>query len=70
MAGVKGVTKSGRKRSYLLRLLKWIERVLGEHVFHVDRRAEDNMFVVNELIERRRMVVNYTWFSRHRGSVY
>ena len=40
------------------RLRKWIEghRVLGEEQngFRVDRRAEDNMFIVNELIERKR----------------
>ena len=38
------------------RLRKWIERagVLGEEQngFRVDRRAEDNMFVVNEMIEK------------------
>ena len=40
------------------RLCKWIERVrvLGEEQngFRADRRAEDNMFVVNELIEGRK----------------
>ena len=40
------------------RLCKWIERerVLGEEQngFRVDRRAEDNIFVVNELIEKKR----------------
>ena len=40
------------------RLCKWIERVgvLGEEQngFRVDRRAEDNMFVVNELMERKK----------------
>ena len=40
------------------RLCEWIERtkVLGEeqNCFHKGRRTEDNMFVVNELIERRK----------------
>ena len=40
------------------RLCKWIERsgVLGEEQngFRVNRRAEDNMFVVNEMIEKKR----------------
>ena len=40
------------------RLCKWIERarVLGEEQngFRVDRRAEDNMFIVNELIESKK----------------
>ena len=38
------------------RLRKWIERagVLGEEQngFRVDRKAADNMFVVNEMIEK------------------
>ena len=40
------------------RLRKWIERegVLGEEQngFRADRRAEDNIFIVNEMIERKR----------------
>ena len=40
------------------RLCNWIERarVLGEEQngFRVDRRAEDNLFVVNEIIERKK----------------
>ena len=40
------------------RLCKWIERerVLGEEQngFRTDRRAEDNMFVIHELIERKK----------------
>ena len=40
------------------RLCKWVERagVLGEEQngFRVDRRAEDNMFVVNEMIEEKK----------------
>ena len=39
------------------RLCKWIERasVLGEQQngFRVDKKEEDNMLVVNELVERR-----------------
>ena len=39
------------------RLCKWIERagVLSEeqNCFRVDRRAEGNLFVVNEMIERK-----------------
>ena len=47
------------------RLCKWMERagVLGEEQngICVDRRAEDNMFVVNEMIEKKRkdVEVNY-----------
>ncbi|MPC22529.1 hypothetical protein E2C01_015546 [Portunus trituberculatus] len=42
-------------RDCVNRLIKQT-RVLGEEQngFCVDRRAEDNMFVVNELIERKR----------------
>ena len=40
------------------RLCKWIEKegVLGEEQngFRVDRRAEDNMFIINEMIERKK----------------
>ena len=40
------------------RLCKWIERVgvLGveQNGFRVDKRAEDNVFVVNEMIERKK----------------
>ena len=40
------------------RLCKWIERVglLGEEQndFQVDRRAEDNVFVMNEMIARKK----------------
>ena len=37
-------------------LLYFLQGVLGEEQngFRVDRRAEDNMFVVNELIERKK----------------
>ena len=42
------------------RLCAWIERVgvLGEEQngFRVDRRAEDNLFVINEMIERKRRI--------------
>ena len=50
------------------RLCKWIERagIWGEeqHGFRVDRRAEDNMFVVNDIIEKRQRDGRklYLWF--------
>ncbi len=40
------------------RIRKWIEKakVLGEEQngFRVDRRAEDNMYIINELIESKK----------------
>ena len=50
-----------------MRLCKWIERagVLDEEQngFRVDRRAEDNLFVVNEMIEKKKLGGRQTVFK-------
>ncbi len=58
------------------RLCEWIEsaRVLGEEQngFRVGRRAEDNIFIVNELIERKNCDGEKLYvplFSRYREGV-